>query len=451
MMAILRGLAAGRIGLLSRSVAVVALTVMLSLPRDALRADSGTPAQQQLQQILAQRHWWRMKLEAEHRHATWVQGKLSTTERALVRQRARLLLEQQRDAAHRANLLSAVEADQLQITRVGSEIVSARLQYSRVHQKALGLLLKLRQLKAEIKREQGNVSASAVQLYEMSQVNPLESVLEAKSLTDLLKVQGYVGQIGSRDYAILQQAAHEHAAVYRVAKVYIDEMAALRRLQRRERADLATIRVATRHEDRLLAAAGKLAARRQKRLQAQEARVQAQADREQALLTGTSSSSRYAAQAIAADQKAAEQVAVEVERETGTVPPGVWPGTTPLAAQAALTAQAYLGQVKSPITPTGYWSGFCEGFAQFVYGEAFQAVSAIAEYHAMLAGGYVRPGIPLRGALVFYGGGEGFGHVAISMGGGKVISTMGYAGDRLPIEENPYLLFPDYLGWAMPF
>jgi cell wall-associated NlpC family hydrolase len=295
------------------------------------------------------------------------------------------------------------------------------------------------------------VRASAVQLYEMSQVNPLETVLQAKDLTDLMKQQSFVGQIGTSDYAILRQAAREHAAVYRVAKVFIEEMAALRRLRKREARQLATIRAATRHEDRVLVVAERLASHREKRIQKQEAKVQARADREQQRLLGASTSARAEVHMIASDQRAAEQVAVTVEQQTGTLPPGLWPGTTPLAAQAALTAQAYLGQVKSPLTPTGYWSGYCEGFAQFVYGEAFQAVSAIAEYDAMDAAGYIRPGIPLRGALVFYGGGEGYGHVAIAEGGGRVISTMGYSGDRLPIEENPYELFPDYLGWAMPF
>jgi cell wall-associated NlpC family hydrolase len=436
---------------LFRSIAILAFFGTILLPQAALHAAGGTPAQQQLQQILAQRHWWRLKLEAERRHAAKVRGKLSVTERALEVQSARLLLEQQRAATQRARRLSAIEADQLRITQVGSDILATRHRYVQVHQKAAVLLLRLRQLKAKIHRQRGNVRASVVQLYEMSQVNPLETVLEAKSLTDLMKQQSFLGQIGSSDYAILRQAAREHTAVYRVASVYIEEMAALRRLRKRETRQLATIRAATRHEDHLLVVAEKLASRREKRIQRQESKVRSRADREQQRLLDASTSARAEARMIASDQRAAEQVAVTVEQQTGTLPPGLWPGTTPLAAQAAMTAQAYLGQVKSPLTPTGFWSGYCEGFAQFVYGEAFQAVSAIAEYHAMEAAGYIRPGIPLRGALVFYGGGEGFGHVAIGVGGGQVISTMGYSGDRLPIEENPYQFFPDYLGWAMPF
>jgi cell wall-associated NlpC family hydrolase len=347
--------------------------------------------------------------------------------------------------------ISAIEADQAQITAVGLRMVSTRHEYARVHHQAAGLLLRLKQLKAEIHRQRGNVRAAVVQMYEMSQVSPLETALEAKTLTDLMKQQNYVDQIGSNDFATLRQASREHVAVFRVASVYIDKMAALRALQRREARQLVMIKSATRREDALLAKAQKLATRRQAGIQRQEAAVQVLANREQLQLQNVTTSAASDKSMIAYDQRAAEQVAVAIEQQTGAVPPGVWHGATPLAEQAATTAEAYLGRVTSTITPTGYWSGYCEGFAQFVYGEAFQAVSAIAEYQAMQSGGYIRSGIPLRGALVFYGGGEGYGHVAISLGGGNVISTMGYSGDKLPISENPYQYFPDYLGWAMPF
>lgn len=434
-----------------RATMALAFAGVVLLPEAGLHAAGVPPAQQQLQQVLAQRHRWWLKLEAEKYHAALLQRRLSASQRALLAQHTRLVHELRAAAARRAQLLSAIEADQVRITEVGSAIVAARHEYVLLHRRAAGLLLKLKELKAEIHRQQGNVRAAVVQMYEMSQVSPLETVLEAGSLTALMQQQSYVGEIGKNDYATLQQAGREHAAVYSVAAVYIDEMAELRALQRHERKQLRAIKVDTRHEDRLLTRAEKLAARRQRRIRKQEAKVQALTNREQKQLLDVSTSARADITMIESDQQAADEVALSVERQTGTVPPGVWPGTTELAAQAALTAQAYLGQVKSPITPTGYWSGYCEAFAQFVYGEAFEAYSAIDEYQTMKSAGYIQPGIPLRGALVFYGGGRGYGHVAISLGGGHVISTMGFWGDKMPIAENPYLAFPDYLGWAMPF
>jgi cell wall-associated NlpC family hydrolase len=416
-----------------------------------VHASGPSPTQQQLQKILTERHQWRLRLRAERRHAAAVRARLLATEQALSVRRARLLAAEQQAAAQRAMFISAIEADQARITDVGLRIVATRHEYSRTHQEAAGLLLRLKELKAEIHKQRGNVRAAVVQIYEMSQVSPLETALEAKNLTDLMKQQSYVNQIGSSDYATLQVASREHAAVYGVAKVYIDKMAALRRLQLQEAHQLVEIKAATRHEAALLAKAQKLATHRQAGLQRQEAAVQVLANREQLQLQNITVSARSDRAMIRYDQRAAEQVAIALEQQTGTVPPGVWHGTTPLAEQAAKTAEAYLGRTSTTITPTGYWSGYCEGFAQFVYGEAFQAVSAIAEYQSMLAGGYIRSGIPLRGALVFYGGGQGYGHVAISVGGGMVVSTMGYSGDKMPISENPYRYFPAYLGWAMPF
>jgi hypothetical protein len=37
---------------------------------------------------------------------------------------------------------------------------------------------------------------------------------------------------------------------------------------------------------------------------------------------------------------------------------------------------------------------------------------------------------PPVGALVFYGGGNGYDHVAVSIGGGQAIGTLGYVGQR---------------------
>lgn len=59
--------------------------------------------------------------------------------------------------------------------------------------------------------------------------------------------------------------------------------------------------------------------------------------------------------------------------------------------------------------------------------------------------------MPPRGAIVFWGGGAGFGHTAISVGGGQVVSTLGYSYNRYPITRTSYTYFPYYLGWALPY
>jgi len=59
---------------------------------------------------------------------------------------------------------------------------------------------------------------------------------------------------------------------------------------------------------------------------------------------------------------------------------------------------------------------------------------------------------PPAGALVFYGGANGNGHVAISIGNGQEIGTYGNLGQAYPIRQYPvtgYLSNP-YLGWAEP-
>ncbi len=63
---------------------------------------------------------------------------------------------------------------------------------------------------------------------------------------------------------------------------------------------------------------------------------------------------------------------------------------------------------------------------------------------------------PPVGALVFYRGGGGDGHVAVSIGNGQEVGTLGMLGDRYPVSQyavvgSPLLRSNPYLGWALPF
>jgi uncharacterized protein YraI len=99
------------------------------------------------------------------------------------------------------------------------------------------------------------------------------------------------------------------------------------------------------------------------------------------------------------------------------------------------------------------WSGWCEQFAE--QAEGFPAVfpSAFAHYQWQLSHGRIHTDTnPPVGAVVFYGGAGGYGHVAVSIGGGQEIGTLGNVGDNLPVSQYPvigYLSNP-YLGWANP-
>jgi cell wall-associated NlpC family hydrolase len=138
---------------------------------------------------------------------------------------------------------------------------------------------------------------------------------------------------------------------------------------------------------------------------------------------------------------------------TGTVQGdgGSGGGTTSVAETAARRAEARLGQVEAPENPhSRYWSGYCQTFARIVYAKPWTYPSALAHYRARRDADQIRSGVPPRGALVFYGGGGGYGHVAISVGGGQVIGTLGYDGDRKPVSRTSYTYFPSYYGWAMP-
>lgn len=141
--------------------------------------------------------------------------------------------------------------------------------------------------------------------------------------------------------------------------------------------------------------------------------------------------------------------------QCGTPPPprphgSVFCGGTP-ALQCAL---AMNGQVNVPAAARQhfkigpYWSGYCEAFIGYVFGDRPYA-SAIQDYNAHKAAGQIQTGVPPAGAVVYWNTG-GYGHVGISIGHGQEISTYGYSGWRAPIQIHSYLYFHNYLGWANP-
>lgn len=316
-------------------------------------ANTLSPAQAQLQRILSHRHYWQHRLKQAKHQEHALQQRLEVTQGQLGSQRQRLQNEQDRAAAQRDHLLSAITADEQRIATLRSKVDRTRSSYRRVHREAEGLLARLRHLKVTIHQELGHVREAVVQMYDLSQVPPLEQVLEAHSLTDLLKQQSFVTEIGDHDRSILQRARAQHEAVYRVAKVYINRMHELRALQAQEKAQLQLVIVATKREDVLLIRAQRLTQHRQASIRQTEASIQALGNQEQRQLEDVASAAQSDSSMIWQDQQAAQRVAVIIGEQTGSYPnvgspPGMlmWPltgvitqgfGPSPYAFEPPLT------------------------------------------------------------------------------------------------------------------
>ena len=99
------------------------------------------------------------------------------------------------------------------------------------------------------------------------------------------------------------------------------------------------------------------------------------------------------------------------------------------------------------------WSGYCEGFVEAAYGNhtgrwATPYRSAIADYQAQKAAGRIHTtGEPPAGALVFYNISQ-YGHVALSLGDGRVATTWGFGNAEYPVRIVPRTTFGNYLGWS---
>lgn len=95
-------------------------------------------------------------------------------------------------------------------------------------------------------------------------------------------------------------------------------------------------------------------------------------------------------------------------------------------------------------------SGFCLRFVDLAYGRGSGPPSAYLVWTHSPVHLHRRAGIPPRGALVIWSNaiGRGHGHIAISLGDGRMVSTTGSAVAVLPIQG-----FADsaYYGWMPPY
>jgi hypothetical protein len=95
------------------------------------------------------------------------------------------------------------------------------------------------------------------------------------------------------------------------------------------------------------------------------------------------------------------------------------------------------------------WSGLCETFVERMYGVIGQYPTATDNFAAQRDAGQLHTDSdPPPGALVFWSSSSSAGHVAISIGGGQVIGTTGYWGDRTAVSQYGLDYAGGYLGWA---
>jgi len=100
-----------------------------------------------------------------------------------------------------------------------------------------------------------------------------------------------------------------------------------------------------------------------------------------------------------------------------------------------------------------HWSGYCESLVALVaYGGHGLFRSAYSDYLSRRRAGLIHQGVPPRGAIVYWNPEHNsLGHVGISLGGGRELSTYGFTGQDYPIQVHVMPYFRDYLGWAMPY
>jgi hypothetical protein len=132
-------------------------------------------------------------------------------------------------------------------------------------------------------------------------------------------------------------------------------------------------------------------------------------------------------------------------------------GVSASADAAARWAEARVGAVNGPENyncPNCPWSGWCETFVELAYrsgagySTARMPLYANADAHLAAARPRLQGGVPPRGAVVLYSPN----HVAISVGGGRVVSTIGYSGQAYANQNVAYngVQGVTYQGWYLP-
>lgn len=329
---------------LALAVVAVFAFVVTGTPHPG-HAAQPTKAQRELQKILSRQRYWKAKLAAEQKQESKLQNTLVTTKGKIEDQREKLSEAKAQSAQQQLQLEQVINQYQNQIQGIRGQLNATRTQYKRVHAQAQVLLTRMHVLEARIGRESGHVRRAIVEMYQLSQVSPLETVLESSSLTQYLTQQQVVDQIGSHDAAILLWAEREHKLVHAAATRYLQKMADLRALQSQERTQLKLVVVETQHENLLLIKAQRLASKQQANIKRTEASIQALARAESSELQSVAGTAQTSAGELRQDQQSAEKVGWIIEQQTGSFPN---------IGNASGLRWPVIGPITQPFGPTPY-------------------------------------------------------------------------------------------------
>jgi hypothetical protein len=138
---------------------------------------------------------------------------------------------------------------------------------------------------------------------------------------------------------------------------------------------------------------------------------------------------------------------------------------TPTAADLA-NMKKYFGKPADKSSngwgPMLDWNGECISFAALAWlstgaTHRIYFANAIDSYYKYRSRGLVHTsGTPPRGALVYwhsYSGGKDYGHVAVSLGNGRVVTTGGYDAQNVRQMQaiTDKAIWAGSVGWVMPF
>jgi cell wall-associated NlpC family hydrolase len=102
--------------------------------------------------------------------------------------------------------------------------------------------------------------------------------------------------------------------------------------------------------------------------------------------------------------------------------------------------------------PVGEWSGDCAKFAQLAWWKSTHSGSGATMYSSYKNAGVMNPmsSTPPRGALVFWDGATagGYGHVAVSIGNGFMVTTQGLDNSNKPIVIQNITSISGADGWV---
>jgi hypothetical protein len=310
---------ASRVVLLVLSL-VVAVPVCANNVTRTVHADSLSADQAKLKAILKQRNYWVQRLKAARAQQDMLHGKLGHTQTQADNKSTALAKIQAQFAAQKAALDQTIAWDEQRIDAVKAHLLANRATSKQIRARRATMLARLAGLRLTIKRQVGHVRAAVIQMYDLSQVPPIEQILQAKSITDLLQQQNFVAEVGQRDAAILTKARRERLAVHRLAAGCLKRLRELKRLHRKKRAELKLVKSQTVREGKVLEEDRAISLQKQESVEAARQQVQRLSSVEGQQAGNVQVMINFDTKRVEHELIAAETVAVSMAEQTGHFP-----------------------------------------------------------------------------------------------------------------------------------